>query len=139
MTDWTDLDIDGLLPGEPLTSEKALAFYQNPIAIAEGAAGAPSIETAALIASERMTTANVLDQTAGAAVGAVGTYALLHRTAIFSGTLNAGGTVAGSELRYSDASGSGSGPTGVAGTWRVMGEVTSGGSNEETSVFLRIS
>jgi hypothetical protein len=43
MTDWTDLDLDGLLPGEPLTSEKVLAFYQNTIAIAERAAGAPKV------------------------------------------------------------------------------------------------
>ena len=48
MTDWTDLDIDGLLPGEPLTSEKALAFYQNPIAAFEGASGAPALQYAAL-------------------------------------------------------------------------------------------
>jgi hypothetical protein len=43
MTDWTDLDLDGLLPGEPLTSEKVLAFYQNTIALAERAADAPKV------------------------------------------------------------------------------------------------
>ena len=41
MADWTELDTDTLLPGEPLTSAKALAFFENPVALAEGAADAP--------------------------------------------------------------------------------------------------
>ena len=41
MADWTELDTNGLLPGEPFTSAKALAFFENPKAIAEGAADAP--------------------------------------------------------------------------------------------------
>jgi hypothetical protein len=47
MTDWTAIDLDTLLPGEPWTSGKALAVYENPIAITEGAAGAPRIVTGA--------------------------------------------------------------------------------------------
>jgi hypothetical protein len=43
MTDYTTIDLDTLLPGEPWTSGKALAVYENPIAIAEGAAGAPRV------------------------------------------------------------------------------------------------
>jgi hypothetical protein len=41
VTDFTVLDLNSLLPGEPVTSGKALAWYENPIAITEGAAGAP--------------------------------------------------------------------------------------------------
>ena len=41
MADWTELDTNTLLPGEPLTSTKALAFFENPVALAEGAADAP--------------------------------------------------------------------------------------------------
>ena len=41
MAEWTELDTNTLLPGEPLTSAKALAFFENPKAIAEGAASAP--------------------------------------------------------------------------------------------------
>ena len=41
MADWTELDTNGLLPGEPLTSAKALAFFENPVAMAEGAVNAP--------------------------------------------------------------------------------------------------
>jgi len=41
VADWTELDTDTLLPGEPLTSAKALAFFENPKAIAEGADDTP--------------------------------------------------------------------------------------------------
>lgn len=47
MASWTDQDTDSLLPGEPWTSAKALAAFENPAALAEGAAGAPKIQTAA--------------------------------------------------------------------------------------------
>ena len=41
MAEWTELDTNTLLPGEPLTSAKALAFFENPKAIAEGADDTP--------------------------------------------------------------------------------------------------
>ena len=47
MASYTDQDTDSLLPSEPWTSAKALACFENPVAIAEGAAGAPKIQTAA--------------------------------------------------------------------------------------------
>lgn len=43
MADFTLIDIADLLPDEPLTSAKAIAFHDNPIAIAEGAPDAPRI------------------------------------------------------------------------------------------------
>jgi hypothetical protein len=48
MTDWTEADLNGFLPGEPITAAKALLWYENPIAIAEGADGAPKIAATAL-------------------------------------------------------------------------------------------
>lgn len=48
MASWTSLSTSSLLPGEPWTSAKALAAFENPEAIAEGAVGAPKIRTAAL-------------------------------------------------------------------------------------------
>ena len=48
MADWTELDTDGLLPGEPLTSAKALAFFENPVAMAEGKVNAPKVVSGAL-------------------------------------------------------------------------------------------
>jgi len=48
MADWTELDTNGLLPGEPFTSAKALAFFENPVAMAEGAVNAPKVVSEAL-------------------------------------------------------------------------------------------
>ena len=48
MASWTTQDPNSLLPGEPWTSAKALAAFENPTAIAEGATGAPKIRTVAL-------------------------------------------------------------------------------------------
>ena len=45
---WTTLDLNNLLAGEPLIEAEALALYENPIAIAEGAADAPRIRTLAM-------------------------------------------------------------------------------------------
>ena len=46
MAAWTTITTDSLLPGEPWTSAKANAVYENPQAIAEGASGAPEVEVA---------------------------------------------------------------------------------------------
>jgi len=40
MADWV-FDTDSFLPGEPLTSAKALTLLENPVAMAEGAVNAP--------------------------------------------------------------------------------------------------
>jgi hypothetical protein len=50
MADWTDQDPNSLLPGQPWTSAKALAAFENPVAIAEGAPDAPRIVSPALVA-----------------------------------------------------------------------------------------
>lgn len=41
MADWTNQDVNTLLPGEPWTSAKAIAAFENPQAIAEAAPNAP--------------------------------------------------------------------------------------------------
>lgn len=48
MASWTNQSTNSLLPGEPWTSAKALAAFENPVAIAEGASGAPKIRTVAM-------------------------------------------------------------------------------------------
>ena len=48
MADWTAYDPNDLLPGEPWTAALALAAFENPESIAEGAAGAPPVRPAAL-------------------------------------------------------------------------------------------
>ena len=40
---WTTLDLNNLLAGEPLIESEVLALYENPIAIAQGAPGAPRV------------------------------------------------------------------------------------------------
>ena len=40
MADWTSINVNSLLPGEPFTSALALALEENPRAIAEGKAAA---------------------------------------------------------------------------------------------------
>lgn len=52
MASWTDQSTNSLLPGEPWTSAKALAAFENPVALAEGATGAPKIQAEALGAQE---------------------------------------------------------------------------------------
>ena len=71
------------------------------------------------------TTAQVLSATAGASVGAVGTYAFLFRNGVGTnpGTIEAGGTDAGSNLRYASVAYQNSSGT-PAGTWRCMGRAT---------------
>ena len=65
MTDYTTLDLNTLLPGEPWTSGKALAVYENPIAIAEGATDAPRLYGKAAVPRSQQTELPVLTVTAG--------------------------------------------------------------------------
>ena len=93
------------------------------------------------------TTAQVLTATAGASVGAVGTYAFAGRASTAPNTtINPGATVAGSTINYA----SGGSPDGstmlyssaLSGTWRCMGFLRNA-SNDFTykthTVWLRIS
>jgi hypothetical protein len=120
------------------------ALRDNPIAIANGDAGAPRITDGALSTSVTGAgTSWVGARSAGLAAGAVGTYAML-KIAVESST-NEGGTRAGSELRYTDGTGILTGGT-PSGTWRAMGRASStisGGSDPEATVrpttWLRIS
>ena len=82
------------------------------------------------------TTDQVLSATAGASVGAIGTYGFFYAT---NGTTKSpGATLAGSSLRYANAITYSS--TAPSGTWRLMGYTQGGTSiNYEFSLWLRIS
>jgi len=139
VADWTELDTNTLLPGEPLTSAKALAFFENPVAIAEGAADAPRIEDAALDTGAA-TSAGVTWwglRSAGAAAGSVGTYAFLAPS-VTNQEFTFGATSAGSGLRATNASGSQLSGA-LSGTWRCMGRTSRLSAAERATVFLRIS
>lgn len=84
------------------------------------------------------TTAQVLTATAGASVGAVGTYTISVLSV--TSTIPVNGTVAGSNLRGINAAGSYFSP-GFSGTWRNMGcsELSTPGYSSALPLFLRIS
>lgn len=116
MADWFNISDSAVDPDAPITSELGYAFRDNPIAIAEGAAGAPSMLPGIAVHS---------------AAGAVGTYMWASRS---SGDVDVsfGSTLAGSSLRPTSAAGSvtvgsGSGTASFdwgaaqSGTWRAMG------------------
>jgi hypothetical protein len=101
---------------------------------------------AAIAASQ--TTANILALMAGAAVGAVGTYAFLQPQN--TATYEAGATLAGSSLRYAGAitqSASFTNASGTpSGTWRCMGRRSATdysdpplASGDAATLWLRIS
>jgi hypothetical protein len=97
-------------------------------------------------------TADVLNATAGASVGAVGTYVFARRTS--RDGINTGNTIAGSSLAYAagnsgwtenpyagaQPSGSPAGST-LSGTWRCMGHAPLYNSSQQSNatLFLRIS
>lgn len=97
-------------------------------------------------AAAAVTTATVLAATAGASVGAVGTYAFLVGIGYNTAILTEGSNYAGSSLRYCGNEYSGAGSTvfgassgaAPAGTWKCMGRGGSGFAYPMT-LFLRIS
>lgn len=105
-----------------------------------------NVTTAKLASGEQMNTTNVLNATAAASVGAVGTYAFLGRRT--TGTLTAGDTYAGSTLYYAgllstnpyiDDTAAAISTTAVTGTWMAMGTANQTSSRYATTLFLRIS
>lgn len=101
---------------------------------------ATSAETQTGTDTERAVTPSGMHAAVGNAiadlsVGAVGTYALLRKTA--GSTTNPGGTASGANLEYAGALGDTSG-TSPSGTWRCMGYSPSTG-DASTTIWLRIS
>ena len=92
------------------------------------------------IAAYNPSTSRVLAATAGASLGAVGSYAMLGEVASSSmPARNPGDLIAGSALRYATSAGlSGTSPP---GTWRLMGGAysVSPGSNGPGILWLRVS
>ena len=94
------------------------------------------------VASSTPSTADVLNATAGASFGAVGTYAFARRGV--TGSISPGTTVAGSQLNAACVTAPSYGGTGwssagaaLSGTWRIMGG--GGAGVDPLTVWLRIS
>jgi hypothetical protein len=99
--------------------------------------GASALPTWTTISSTP-TTQQVLDATAGASAGAVGTYGLFFIT-FGLGSFNFNSTIAGSNLTPSNAGGTTNGNQ-PSGTWRSMGYANSNDTAPRaTTVFLRVS
>lgn len=71
MADWTDIDVNTLLPGEPVTAAIMLALEENPRAISEGALGAPKIADK-IVSGAGTTTVSGLEPFGGMIIRGVG-------------------------------------------------------------------
>ena len=145
MAQWTNIPTDRIEPGKPIRAIDGLALRDNPIAIAEGASGAPRVQTNGIansaVTTSKIANSNVTAQklatggnennwvrsrTATSTAGQVGTYAFVTRTANQSGTTTWNGTIAGSNLRRAAVTEDGklsiNESAALSGTWRIMGE-----------------
>jgi len=142
---WTNIPSTSLQPGAPVKSLDGLALRDNPIAIANGDAGAPRIQTAALAVDA------VFEATArDVSFGALGTYAFLTSTSLTA--ITAGTSYAGSALKAGGLFNAAfllaaqidlTGVT-MSGTWLAMGTVAAttpapASPPNVTTLFVRIA
>jgi len=127
---WTNIDNALVSVGALPFATTVQALRDNPIAIANGDAGAPKVQNAALatisasvLATDAAMVNWVLARTAGATSGVVGSYIVAWNYS--TGSISANGTVAGSSLRYSTgqngfAIAQGTVGAALTGTWRAI-------------------
>ena len=99
-----------------------------------GTAGVTFNDSSTQSTAAVVNTTSVLNATAAASLGAVGTYAFLYNTT--TATTNAGETRAGSTLFYANA-GAGNPTPAASGTWRCMGRTIY--DVYETATFYRVT
>ena len=121
MADWTTIPDESLEPGKPIRSVDGLTLRDNPVAIAEGAAGAPRVEDAALSTTATSAGEQWVADRINLNVGEVGTYAFLITTRLGSGGYEHGDTEDGGDLRYSSADNTLGAVVGAGTTWQCMG------------------
>jgi hypothetical protein len=151
MPDYTDLPDTAVGIGGVPSGTTVTALRDNPLAIAEGAAGAPRIQTAGIedsavtnakiaagtIGSEKLQTGTdernwVGARSASLAFNAQGTYVMARNES--GGTLDSGATVSGASIRPSSQATRRPGTTSnLSGTWRCMGYALS----NEVTLFKR--
>lgn len=135
MATWTNIPTDRIEPGKPIRAIDGLALRDNPIAIAEGAAGAPRVIAPALRSTNPE--AQWILNTLAAGTAVAGTQYVVHRAYGDLGTITkiagaAGPDVSGSvDARYY-------GTVLVPGTYRIDAYVTrtSGGGSGTTRIVL---
>lgn len=132
MTTYSAIASGDIDPESPLTTTLLTKLRDNPIAIAEGASGAPTMTTAAMPVDE------INGSLAGLTLGDVGSYAFLGSSA-FNVSFTEGATYAGSSLRYAGVH-SGAAISGTpSGTWRALGGITGIINFYSVTLFIRIS
>ena len=141
---WTVISDATLEVGKALRALTMRNLRDNFAALANGDAGAPQIQTAAIAASAvttaKIATGAVAAWSASLGTGEVGTYAFLAQSAATLANITAGTAYAGSGLVYSGMTSSleNSGGT-PSGTWRAMGARSQATTTIRGTVFLRIS
>jgi hypothetical protein len=142
MTDWTLLSNTAVGVGGLPSGATVTALRDNPIAIAEGAPGAPRITNAAfdngVIGAEKFQVGTtetdwVSGRIIAQGVGAVGSYASAFIFFPGSTDVPVGGTKAGSALRYENDEVP---YVALLGTWRCMARST---ISSGATLWLRIS
>ncbi|AFM54865.1 hypothetical protein B621_gp19 [Marinomonas phage P12026] len=149
MADWTDIPDENLSPNAPARSADMLAMRDNITAQAEGAAGAPKTQTAAIedlsvtnaklsadaVTADKLAPDAARLNNADTRAGEVGSYAMLN----YSGGTTIPGTVRSGNLFY--ASAGSETYSAASGSWRCMGYTRSGTANpsDKTTLWLRIS
>lgn len=113
MVNWTNIPTDRIEPGKPIRAIDGLALRDNPIAIAEGAPGAPRIQGAAL------DNVSIPLWLGGRPVGAVGTIAMARTIPGISKYF--GDSMSGSELVTMSVDDPTGGGSSLSGAWRVLG------------------
>ena len=138
MAFWTNLINAIFLPGRPILGSTGVALRDNMIAIAEGAAGAPRIEDAAL--DTTVTTAGqdwVAARMVARTHGGVGTLVTALRGA-GSGNVAFGATIAGSSISPCSLGGDVGGS--LVGTWWCLGIIPSSPSGmSRAALWQRIA
>jgi len=132
----------GIAPATLVTLSETIASNNNDTTLPTSAAVKAYADAAAASAAAGVvsaTTANVLNATAGATTGAVGTYAFLMYGTVGVG-VSAGVIYTG--LNYAGIRTSGtvlSVGTSIAGSWRAMGAVTGAVGQQVVTLFLRVA
>lgn len=142
MADWTPPTLISV--DQPITAEQGNMFQYNPVAITEGAVGAPRIQDAAL--GSTVTAAGsawVQARLAGSTAGGVGSlaFAIWNLGGGSTTILEYGNTVAGSQLRPTNVTGAIGATVSLSGTWRCLGRAVYAGTSDQQSItlFMRVS
>lgn len=126
MADYITVVDSSVDPDAPLTSDLMYRLRDNPIAIAEGAVGAPRIQRDAM-------------GTWISSAGGVGTLVFAKHTDN-TNSYAFGSTISGANLAPSNAAGEGAGS--LSGTWRCLGVANSwltGSEPRGTTLWVRVS